>query len=117
MYRQELDVTLEGQHPTRIVTDQRDVAQLELAEWYGQPGKAINVLRHLAYTATRRTGVIPADTTWEEFNSRLCVHVDGVPTEEDEDEQGENPTNSTHGTRGISDAPSSISPSPVDNHW
>lgn len=93
MFREMLDVTLEGKVTQRITTDQRDVAQLELTSWYGEKTAVLATLRHLAYTAMRRQGHIPEGTTWEEFNTRLCVHVDGVDEREGEEgEEGGTPT-------------------------
>lgn len=112
MYRQELEVTLEGQAPVRVVADQRDVAQLELCDWYGQQRKMIVTLRHLAYTAMRRQRLILDTVSWDQFNTQVCAHVDGVPDEDEpEDEQSDSPSSSGRGQSPTSGTPSSTSPS------
>lgn len=91
---QDLEVTLEGRAPFTITIDQRDVAAVELQEWYVSGPAPLTTLRHLAYTACRRQGHIPADTTWPDFAERIAVAVDAIGDDEPdgEDEQREDPT-------------------------
>jgi hypothetical protein len=90
MYQQEFDVLVDGAPgPARVVADQRDLSLLELQPWHGQ-GKQVMTVRHMAYTAMLRQGLVPAGTTWERFNSTLCVDVVGVIEDQgDDDEQGD----------------------------
>lgn len=112
-FDQKLTVQLEGRAPFDVVCDQRDIAQLELQEWYGSA--PLTALRHLAYTACRRQGHIPADTTWPEFSERLAVTVDAADEDDEDDEeeqegeQGADPTGSTPGPPTTSGPASSTS--------
>lgn len=110
-----LEVVLDGYPPQQILIDQRDIAQVEMQDWYGgERHVPLTTLRHLAYTAMLRQGYIPADTTWRHFTERLCVSVDAADDDEQEDEQGADPTQSSPGPTTTSDTgSSSLLTSPV----
>ena len=116
---QTFDVDLEATAPdiprrtVRVQADDRDVAQLEMQDWYGA-NKMITSLRHLAFTALRRQGRLPQGCSWERFNEELCVAVMPLPDEdESEGEQSVDPgqTATTAATSSTSHA------SPASHSW
>jgi hypothetical protein len=90
-----LSVEMEGQEPFVVVADQRDLAKLEVQDFYQMDGVKHLTVRYLAWSAAFRQGLTKLE--WLEFELACIEAVDQEAAEEPKnldptqpDQSGEN---------------------------